>query len=52
MSTKDQNRKNKAAQRKREAEQRIKRVEVKAHEDDVQDVRDYADVKLSQRGLT
>jgi hypothetical protein len=51
MDKQEQNRKDKAAQREREAEAGIKRVEVKAHVDDVQDVRDYAGDKLKKRGM-
>jgi hypothetical protein len=52
MDKKERDRKDKQAQRKREAEKGIKRVEVKAHVDDVEEVRDYAETKLKKRGLS
>lgn len=51
MNKQQQNRKDKQAQRDREKALKIKRVEVKAHEDDEQSVRDYAGGKLKQRGM-
>jgi hypothetical protein len=51
MDRKQQNAKDKQAQRDREKSKGIKRVEVKAHVDDEQDVRNFADDKLKQRGF-